>query len=107
MSRRERWQAALDAEIKRWSEKSCEQLRLELLGLQVYEVEFDSEQHQVEVELLESTPDYLHISISVDDGSLPASLRPTTGSFIRHTRELRERRGERLRNSQRDFNFCV
>ena len=88
MNRRDRWQAALDAEIKRWSEKSCEELRFELSELQVYEVEFDSEQHQVEVELLESTPDHLHISISVDDGSLPASLRPTTLSFIRRTKEL-------------------
>ena len=88
MNRRERWQAVLDAEIKRWSEKSCEQLRLELLELQVYEVEFDSKRHQVEVELIESTPDYLHVSISVDDGSLPASLRPTTGGFHRSTKKL-------------------
>jgi hypothetical protein len=88
VNHRDRWQAVLDAEIKRWSEKSCEELRFELSELQVYEVEFDSEQHQVEVELLESTPDHLHISISVDDGSLPASLRPTTLSFIRRTKEL-------------------
>ena len=83
MNRRDRWQAVLDTEIKRWSEKSYEKLGLELSELQVYEVEFDSERHQVEVELLENTPDYVHVSISVDDGSLPASLRPATGSFIR------------------------
>jgi hypothetical protein len=46
-------------------------------------VEFDSRMHQVEVELLENQPDYLHVLISVDDGALPASLRPAAGSFIR------------------------
>jgi len=83
MNRRERWQAVLDAEIKRWSAKSWEELLSKLSEVHVYEVELDFQQHQVEVELLERTPDYLHVSISVDDGSLPASLRPTTGSFIR------------------------
>ena len=83
MNRRERWRAVLDAEIKRWSEKSYEELRSELSDMRVYEVEFESVQHQVEVELLENTPDYLHVSISVDDGTLLASLRPTTDSFIR------------------------
>ena len=82
MNRRERWRAVLDAEIKRWSEKSDEELRSKLSELRVYEVEFESKQHQVEVELLESTPDYLHVSISVDDGTV-ASLLPITGSFIR------------------------
>jgi hypothetical protein len=82
MNRRERWHAVLDAEIKRWSEKSYEELRSTLSELLVYEVEFDSKQHQAEVELLESTPNYVHVSISVDDGTL-ASLRPLTGSFIR------------------------
>ena len=89
MNRRERWQTVLDAELKRWSEKSFEEIRSELSELQVYEVEFDSERHQVEVELLESTQDYLHVSVSVDDGTLPASLRPTTGSFQRRMEELR------------------
>jgi hypothetical protein len=82
MNRRERWQAVLEAEIKRWSQKSYEELLSNLSDVQVYEVELDSLAHQVEVELLENRPDYLHVSISVDDGSLPASLRPATGSFI-------------------------
>ena len=54
MNRRERWHAVLDAEIKRWSEKSYEELRSTLSELLVYEVEFDSKQHQVEVEFLEA-----------------------------------------------------
>ena len=83
MNRRERWQAVLDAETKRWSDKSYEELLSTLSEIQVYEVEFDSRMHQVEVELLENQPDYLHVLISVDDGALPASLRPAAASFIR------------------------
>jgi hypothetical protein len=83
MNRRERWQAVLDSEMKRWSEKSYDELVSRLSDAQAYQVEFDSQQHQVEIELLERRPDYLHVSISVDDGSLPASLRPTTSTFIR------------------------
>jgi hypothetical protein len=46
------------------------------------EVEFDSKQYQVEVELLENTEKYIHVMVSVDDGSLPASISPLTHSFI-------------------------
>ena len=49
MNRRERWQKVLDAEMKRWSEKSYEELRTVLSESLVYQVEFDSEQHQVEI----------------------------------------------------------
>jgi len=87
MNRRERWQKVLDAEMKRWSEKSYDELRTVLSESLVYQVEFDSEQHQVEIEVLEDTPVYLHVSISVDDGTLPASIRPTTGTFIRRKPE--------------------
>jgi hypothetical protein len=48
----------------------------------IYEVELDSKMHQVEVEILEDTEEYLHVLIAVDDGSLPASLRPEAQSFI-------------------------
>ncbi len=40
MSRRAEWQKVLDAEVKRWSAMSCEQLLSELYELQAYEVEF-------------------------------------------------------------------
>jgi hypothetical protein len=88
MNRRERWQAVLELEVARWSAKSYEELHSRLSEGQVYEVEFDSLQHQVEVELLENKPDYLHVSISVDDGTLPASLRPATTGFIRRRAPL-------------------
>jgi len=47
------------------------------------EVEFESRKYQVEVEILENTQKYVHVMVSVDDGSLPASSRPVSASFIR------------------------
>jgi hypothetical protein len=83
MSRREDWRKVLDNEVSRWSAMSCEQLVSALRELQAYEVEHSSKMYQVEVELLEDTAEYLHVLLSVDDGSLPASILPLTQSFIR------------------------
>ena len=82
MTRRQQWQKVLDSEVKRWSAVSCAQLVSDLHEGQAYEVELDSKQYQVEVELLEETEKYLHVIVSVDDGSLPASIFPLTRSFI-------------------------
>lgn len=67
----------------KWSEKTCDDLIAELHETQVYQVEFESKLYQVEVELLENTGEYVHVMIAVDDGSLPASIVPSTDSFIR------------------------
>lgn len=83
-ARRKRWAPVLEAETKRWSAKSCAQLAAELTNEQAYEVEFESRQYQVEVQLLENTPKYLHVLVSVDDGSLPASISPLSTSFLRY-----------------------
>ena len=48
-----------------------------------YLVEMDGEKYQVEVEILEDTADYVHVAVAVDDGTLPASIRPESESFIR------------------------
>jgi hypothetical protein len=82
MNRREEWQKVLDSEVKRWSAMPYGQLLSELHELQAYEVEFDSRKYQVEVEILENTEKYLNIAVSVDDGSLPASILPSTHNFI-------------------------
>jgi hypothetical protein len=82
MSRREAWQKVLDSQVKRWSAMSCGQLVSELHEGQAFEVELDSKQYQVEVELLESTEKYLRVMVAVDDGSLPASISPLTHTFI-------------------------
>ena len=72
-----------EAEIKRWSQKSCDELRVELHDGAEYEVNFDSVAHQVEVEILEDTPEYVHVSVAVDDGALPAAIFPASRDFLR------------------------
>ena len=82
MSRREEWRKVLQIELSRWSSMSCNDVLAELRARDVYEVVAESKQYQVEVELLENTPEYLHVIIAVDDGSLPASMRPECESFL-------------------------
>jgi hypothetical protein len=82
MSRREEWRKVLDLEVQRWSAVSCDELVSKLQDLQAYEVEVDSKKYQVEVELLENTDTYVHVMVAVDDGSLPASVSPSTSTFI-------------------------
>jgi hypothetical protein len=83
MKRRERWNKVLQTEVARWSSKSCDELRAELKDGKEYEVEFESVIHQVEIEILEDTDTYLHVSVAVDDGTLPGSMFPACDSFIR------------------------
>lgn len=82
MSRRDDFRKVLDSELLRWSAKRCDQLITELCDLQAYEVEFDSKQFQVEVQVVENTAEYVHVMVSVDDGSLPGSIFPLSGTFI-------------------------
>ncbi len=58
MSRREEWRKVLDAEVARWSKLSWEQLVTELHEVRAYQVEVESKQHQVEVQLLENTEEW-------------------------------------------------
>jgi hypothetical protein len=82
VSRKAEWQKVLDAEMKRWSAMSWEQLIAELREVRTYEVEVEAKRYQVEVELLENTDQYVHVMVAVDDGSLPASIFPSTNSFV-------------------------
>jgi hypothetical protein len=82
MNRRQTWRKVLDREVQRWSAMPCDQLLSELGDLKVYEVEHESKNYQVEVEILENTETYVHVLVAVDDGSLPASMRPESQSFI-------------------------
>jgi hypothetical protein len=87
MSRREQWRKVLDAEVQRWLALSYADLPAELQEARAYEVEFDSKTYQVEIELVENTGEYVHVSVAVDDGSLPGSILPSTRSFIRKRRD--------------------
>ena len=82
MNTRKQWHSLLEAEAKRWSAKSYDQLAADLAKEQVYEVEVDGKTYQVEVELLEDTDKYLHYMIVVFDDS-PWSFKPVSESFIR------------------------
>ncbi|HEV2200636.1 MAG TPA: hypothetical protein VGR73_12505 [Bryobacteraceae bacterium] len=82
MSRRDEWREVLDSEVERWSARSWERLVADLNELQAYEIEFDWKKYQVEVELLENTARYLNVIVAVDDGSLPASIRPEARTFM-------------------------
>ncbi len=82
MTGRESWKKILDAEVQRWSAMPYDALASALSESQVYEVALDSKQYQVEVELLENTEDYLQVYVGVDDGSLPASIVPVSGTVI-------------------------
>lgn len=68
--------------MKRWSEMSCAELVSALTDVNAYEVEFQSEKYQVEVQLLENTDEYIHVGVSVDDGHFWRAMRPLFSSFI-------------------------
>jgi hypothetical protein len=82
VKRREEWRPVLEAEMKRWSAMSCNQLISALTDVQAYEVEFESKRYQIEVELLENTESYLHVGIAVDDGHFWRAMYPLSSSFI-------------------------
>ena len=82
-ARREQWRPVLDAELQRWAAKSCEELISELADVQAYEVEMSSKNYNVEVEVLENTAAYVNVIVAVDDGTLPASIRPLSETFLR------------------------
>ena len=82
MNQREHWRPVLIAQTKLWQAKPYQQLLSELVDEQVYEVHHETKACQVEVSILENKNDYLHVIVSVDDGSIPASFRPLTEVFI-------------------------
>ena len=79
MNRRDEWRNILDAEVKRWSALSFDDLISALSDRQRYEVDFDSQKFQVEVQVLEITEKYLHVVVAVDDGT---PVRPLSHSFF-------------------------
>jgi hypothetical protein len=83
MKRREEWRPVLDSEVKPWSAKSCPELVAELRDVEAYQVDFEGKKYTVEVQLLENTDRYVHVCVDVDDGSIPASFRPLSESFMR------------------------
>jgi hypothetical protein len=82
VNRRQIWRKVLKLEVQRWSALPYDRLLAELSEIKVYEVEYEAKNYQVEVEILENTATYVHVSVRVDDGSLPASLIPASHDII-------------------------
>jgi hypothetical protein len=71
----------LDREVDRWSTKPYEALKTELRDVVAYSVGEESEFYQVEVQLVESLHEYLHVLIAVEDGGWRAFV-PVSTSFL-------------------------
>ena len=82
MGRRKTWNGILESEVRRWSALSYTDLIDALRDLKTYVVVRESKEFQVEVQLLQTTHTSAQVLVSVDDGSLPASLIPSTGTFV-------------------------
>jgi hypothetical protein len=84
MKRREEWRPVLDEELKRWSSMPLDRLVDDSREPRIYEVSNGSKNYQVEVEILEDTASYIHLSVSVDDGTLPHSIFPLCETLLRY-----------------------
>jgi len=82
MNRRRQWRKVLEAEVQRWSALPYNRLQAQLATTEVYEVVDGAQRYQVEIDVLENTREYVHVMLSLDDGSLPLSLVPVIDSFI-------------------------
>ena len=71
----------LEAEVRKWSSKTSDEVIAELREPNCYEVSFGTKKYQCEVQLLQNADAYLRIGIAIDDGTLMGSLDPFGGSF--------------------------
>jgi hypothetical protein len=71
----------LESELDEWTRIPFKDLRDRLKNVCAYERGEAPNRYQVEVQLLESTPEYLHVSIGVDSGFLTA-FKPLSASFL-------------------------
>ena len=77
-------QSLLDREIEEWSSKSFSKLIEELADVVTFQRGGKPDFHQFEVQMIEQEPEYLHILVSVDDGSFRKFFAPLTRGFIVH-----------------------
>ena len=79
---KERLRKLLDTEVSEWSQKTYDHLILQLPDVVAYERGDGADFHQFEVQALERTDAYVHVSISIDDGGLWRFISPITTSFV-------------------------
>jgi hypothetical protein len=75
-------QRLLDAEVAALSRRSYARLVDDLPDVLAYERGGGASYHQFEVRMIEHEPDYVHVVVSIDDGSFLRSISPMTRSFI-------------------------
>lgn len=74
----------LDKELRLWAAKSYEQLRSELDDVVAIGRGEGEGFHQFEIEMVEREESYVHVIISIDDGSFRRAFSPLTSGFIVH-----------------------
>jgi len=72
----------LDHETSDWSQKSYSHLIEELADVVAYTRGEGANFHQFEVEMIEQELEYVHVIMSIDDGSFARSFTPLTRGFI-------------------------
>ena len=72
----------LSQETLAWAERSPPDIVAELAKPQTYRRGVGDAWHEIEVKLLETTDDYIHVQTSIHDGSLVWALRPIASSFL-------------------------
>ena len=77
------WRAVADDELARWKARSYADLRAALSDVVAYVREAPGGPYQVEVQLIENRPDYVHVLVDV---CAPHGLlcRPLSESLIRY-----------------------
>ncbi len=81
---KKRLQDLLDAETNNWSKKSFDSLATELSDVVAYGRGSGAGFHQFEIQAIEREPDYVHVIVSIDDGSFMKFFAPLTRGFIVH-----------------------
>jgi hypothetical protein len=76
--------AKLDEELDRWSAMPSTELIARLAEVRNYQIESGGLVYQFEVQILENSDEYVHISVTVDDGRLPFSICPLGKSFTKN-----------------------
>lgn len=72
----------LEDEVAAWASKKYKELKVELATPVSYETEREGRKYTVEVQVIEDTPDYIHVSLDVDDGSIVRTVLPLVKSFL-------------------------
>lgn len=78
---KEELKKALIAEKNKYTSKSFEEL-VKIQKPITYQGGIGDNWYQVEVQILEKTEKYVHLSISVDDGRIPKAILPLCEDFI-------------------------